>query len=131
MFALLAFSLTFLRKKIIKIDSCVRVIARRSSDIFGDMACVGVSEDMPAGQTPHTIIMFAHNDLVDAVQPGDRVTITGIYRAMPLRANPRQRNVLSVYKTHIDIVHYRKMDAKRLHEADSSDGLVINVTLRY
>jgi len=59
------------------------------------------------------------------------VTITGIYRAMPLRANPRQRNVLSVYKTHIDIVHYRKMDAKRLHEADSSDGLVINVTLRY
>ena len=26
-------------------------------------------EDMPAGQTPHTIIMFAHNDLVDAVQP--------------------------------------------------------------
>jgi len=84
----------------------------------------GASEDMPAGQTPHTIIMFAHNDLVDAVQPGDRVTVTGIYRAMPLRANPRQRNVLSVYKTHVDVVHYRKMDTKRLHEADSSDGSV-------
>lgn len=27
---------------------------------------------MPAGQTPHTVILFAHNDLVDAVQPGDR-----------------------------------------------------------
>ena len=92
---------------------------------------VCVSEDMPAGQTPHTIIMFAHNDLVDAVQPGDRVTVTGIYRAMPLRANPRQRNVLSVYKTHIDVVHYRKMDAKRLHEADSSDGLVTNLTFRH
>lgn len=32
---------------------------------------------MPAGQTPHTVVLFAHNDLVDAVQPGDRVTVTG------------------------------------------------------
>ena len=80
---------------------------------------------MPAGQTPHTIIMFAHNDLVDGVQPGDRVTVTGIYRAMPLRANPRQRNVLSVYRTHVDVVHFRKMDTKRLYEADNSDGFVI------
>ena len=34
-------------------------------------------EDMPAGQTPHTVVLFAHNDLVDKVQPGDRVHITG------------------------------------------------------
>ena len=34
-------------------------------------------EDMPAGQTPHTVILFAHNDLVDKVQPGDRVNVTG------------------------------------------------------
>lgn len=33
---------------------------------------------MPAGQTPHTTIVYAHNDLVDKVQPGDRVNITGI-----------------------------------------------------
>lgn len=32
---------------------------------------------MPAGQTPHTVVLFAHNDLVDKVQPGDRVHITG------------------------------------------------------
>lgn len=32
---------------------------------------------MPAGQTPHTTIVYAHNDLVDKVQPGDRVNITG------------------------------------------------------
>ena len=29
-------------------------------------------DDMPPGQTPHTIMLFSHNDLVDAVQPGDR-----------------------------------------------------------
>lgn len=32
---------------------------------------------MPAGQTPHTTIIYAHNDLVDKVQPGDRINITG------------------------------------------------------
>ena len=30
------------------------------------------SEEMPAGQTPVTVTIVAHNDLVDAVQPGDR-----------------------------------------------------------
>ena len=76
---------------------------------------------MPAGQTPHTVVIFAHNDLVDKVQPGDRVTVTGIYRATPLRVNPRMRNVKSVYKTHIDVVHYRKLDTKRLQETDAGD----------
>ncbi|XP_067652856.1 DNA replication licensing factor mcm4-A-like [Haliotis asinina] len=79
-------------------------------------------EDMPPGQTPHTIIMYAHNDLVDRVQPGDRVTVTGIYRATPLRVNPKMRNVKSVYKTHIDVVHFRKVDQKRLREVDDDEG---------
>lgn len=79
-------------------------------------------EDMPPGQTPHTVVMYAHNDLVDKVQPGDRVTVTGIYRATPLRVNPRQRNVKSVYKTHIDIVHFRKVDTKRLQVNEDADG---------
>ncbi|KFO76768.1 DNA replication licensing factor mcm4, partial [Cuculus canorus] len=75
-------------------------------------------EDMPAGQTPHTVALFAHNDLVDKVQPGDRVNVTGIYRAVPIRVNPRMSSVKSVYKTHIDVIHYRKTDAKRLHGVD-------------
>lgn len=73
---------------------------------------------MPPGQTPHTVILFAHNTLVDVVQAGDRVTVTGIYRAMPLQVNPRMRNVRAAYKTHIDVVHFRKLDSKRLHEQE-------------
>lgn len=81
------------------------------------------ADDMPPGQTPHTVVMYAHNDLVDKVQPGDRVTVTGIYRATPLRVNPRMRNVKSVYKTHIDVVHFRKVHEKRLRENDDEgDG---------
>ena len=48
-------------------------------------------DDMPPGQTPHTVIVYAHDDLVDAVQPGDRVYVTGIYRAVPMRVNPKVR----------------------------------------
>ncbi|XP_066917179.1 DNA replication licensing factor mcm4-A-like [Clytia hemisphaerica] len=76
-------------------------------------------DDMPAGQTPHTVIMYGYGDLVDSVQPGDRVTVTGIYRATPLRVNPRMRNVKSVYKTYIDVIHFRKTDKKKLHERDA------------
>uniref|UniRef100_A0AAA9RTC7 DNA replication licensing factor MCM4 n=2 Tax=Bos TaxID=9903 RepID=A0AAA9RTC7_BOVIN len=42
----------------------------------------------------------------------------GIYRAVPIRINPRVSNVKSVYKTHIDVIHYRKTDSKRLHGLD-------------
>uniref|UniRef100_A0A8C7BQP9 DNA replication licensing factor MCM4 n=1 Tax=Neovison vison TaxID=452646 RepID=A0A8C7BQP9_NEOVI len=42
----------------------------------------------------------------------------GIYRAVPIRVNSRVSNVKSVYKTHIDVIHYRKTDAKRLHGFD-------------
>uniref|UniRef100_A0A667ZCM4 DNA replication licensing factor MCM4 n=1 Tax=Myripristis murdjan TaxID=586833 RepID=A0A667ZCM4_9TELE len=128
--------------------------------VFSDKQMIKVQEspeDMPAGQTPHTTVVYAHNDLVDKVQPGDRVNITGdsvlsqgmilqflglymcslctnvqsardifilpnlpagIYRAVPMRVNPRQSNVKSVYKTHIDAIHFRKTDEKRLHRLD-------------
>ncbi len=32
-----------------------------------------------------------------------------------MRLNPRQSQVKSVYKTHIDVIHFRKTDEKRLH----------------
>ena len=50
-----------------------------------------------------------------------RVIVTGIYRAMPLRVNPRQRNVKAVYKTYIDVIHYRKADYKKLREREEED----------
>ncbi|XP_032655981.1 DNA replication licensing factor mcm4 isoform X2 [Chelonoidis abingdonii] len=89
--------------------------------VFSDKQMIKLQEspeDMPAGQTPHTVVLFAHNDLVDKVQPGDRVNVTGIYRAVPIRVNPRVSNVKSVYKTHVDVIHYRKTDSKRLHGVD-------------
>ena len=37
--------------------------------------------------------------------------------------NPRQRNVKSVYRVHIDVVHFRKSDKKRLHESDPDSAV--------
>ena len=39
-------------------------------------------ESIPEGETPHTVDVCAWDTLVDAVRPGDRVQITGIYRAV-------------------------------------------------
>lgn len=35
-----------------------------------------------------------------------------------MRVNPVQSSVKSVYKTHIDAIHFRKTDEKRLHGLD-------------
>ncbi|KAJ8925954.1 hypothetical protein NQ315_009807 [Exocentrus adspersus] len=100
-------------------NHCFTLVHNRSQ--FTDKQMIKLQEspdDMPAGQTPHTVVLFAHNDLVDAVQPGDRVTVTGIYRAQPIQVNPRMRNIRAVYKTHIDVLHFRKIDQKRLYEEE-------------
>lgn len=100
-------------------NHCFQLVHNRSH--FTDKQLVKLQEsqeDMAAGQTPHNILMFAYNDLVDKVHPGDRITVTGIYRAIPIQENPRMRTVSSVYKTHIDVVHFRKLDKKRLYESE-------------
>ncbi|XP_024880049.1 DNA replication licensing factor MCM4 isoform X1 [Temnothorax curvispinosus] len=98
---------------------CFNLIHNRSH--FTDKQMIKLQEspdDMPAGQTPHTVVLFAHHNLVDAVSPGDRVSVTGIYRALPIRVNPRQSNVRAIYRTHVDVVHFRKQDSKRLYEQE-------------
>ncbi|KAK4469799.1 hypothetical protein MN116_007314 [Schistosoma mekongi] len=44
-------------------------------------------ETAPAGQLPRSIDALLDNDLVDAVQPGDRVQIVGHYRCLPGKKN--------------------------------------------
>ena len=79
------------------------------------------TEDMPPGQTPHTVVLYAYHDLVDSVQPGDRVTVTGIYRATSLRVNPRIRAVKAVYKTYVDAIHFKKDTKGRLKSREDED----------
>ena len=73
---------------------------------FKDKQMIRLQEtpgDIPEGETPQAITLFAFDDLVDSVRPGDNVEVTGIFRAIPKRVNPRMRSVRSVYKTHFDV----------------------------
>uniref|UniRef100_H2ZKX4 DNA replication licensing factor MCM4 n=1 Tax=Ciona savignyi TaxID=51511 RepID=H2ZKX4_CIOSA len=111
-----------------KTTHAMSLIHNRS--LFTDRQMIKLQEapdDMPAGQTPHSVALHCYGHLVDSVQPGDRVVVTGIYRAQPLRANPRMSNVKSVYRTHVDVLNFRKQDEKRqkLYEtADDEDSQI-------
>ena len=39
-------------------------------------------ESAPLGQLPRSLDVYVENDLVDAVKPGDRVAVVGVYRAL-------------------------------------------------
>jgi DNA replication licensing factor MCM4 len=69
---------------------------------------------VPDGQTPHTVSLCAYDELVDVVKPGDRVLITGIFRSIPMRVNPRMRSIKSLFKTYVDVVHVKRTNAGRM-----------------
>ncbi|KAF5394908.1 DNA replication licensing factor MCM4 [Paragonimus heterotremus] len=96
-------------------EACVRchsahtVQLQHNRCLFVDKQMIKLQEspeNMPASQTPHTIVLYAHEDLVDRVKPGDRVIVTGIYRAVPLRLSNRQRTLKAIYKTYVDVLHF-------------------------
>ncbi|KAK6058645.1 MCM2/3/5 family protein [Cooperia oncophora] len=102
---------------------CFQLIHNRSR--FLDKQIIKLQEspdDMPAGQTPNNITVYAHGHLVESVQPGDRVTLTGIFRVHAVKVNPREEELMAIYRTNIDAVHFRKTDSSRLHQ-DNGESL--------
>ncbi|KAG9142508.1 hypothetical protein Leryth_017013 [Lithospermum erythrorhizon] len=75
-------------------------------------------DEIPDGGTPHTVSLLMHDKLVDAGKPGDRIEVTGIYRAMTVRIGSTQRTVKSLFKTYIDCLHIEKNSISRLHAED-------------
>jgi DNA replication licensing factor MCM4 len=66
---------------------------------------------IPEGETPHTVTMYAYDELVDTIKAGDKVEVVGVYRVTATRVRPQSRNLRSVYKSHLDIIHVRRIDA--------------------
>lgn len=80
------------------------------------------SDAVPDGQTPHTVSLCAYDELVDLVKPGDRVTVTGIFRSIPVRQNPRQRSIKALFKTYVDVVHVKRTNVARMGFDPSTRG---------
>ncbi|CAE6473227.1 unnamed protein product [Rhizoctonia solani] len=95
----------------------MREALRTSATIFADRQVVRLQETpdvVPAGQTPHTVTLSCYDELVDVGKPGDRVIATGIFRAVPVRANPRQRAVKALFRTYLDVLHIQRGAPNRL-----------------
>ncbi|KAL9258730.1 DNA replication licensing factor MCM4-like protein [Drosera capensis] len=92
---------------------------------FADKQIVRLQEtpdEIPDEGTPHTVSLLMHDKLVDSGKPGDRVEVTGIYRAMSVRLGPTQRTVKSLFKaricghllTYIGCLYLKKTDKSRM-----------------
>ncbi|KZT04871.1 MCM-domain-containing protein [Laetiporus sulphureus 93-53] len=84
---------------------------------FADRQVIRLQETpdaVPDGQTPHTVSLSVYDELVDVSKPGDRLVVTGIFRSVPVRVNPRQRTLKSLFKTFLDVVHVRLGGSDRL-----------------
>uniref|UniRef100_A0A5S6QS04 DNA replication licensing factor MCM4 n=1 Tax=Trichuris muris TaxID=70415 RepID=A0A5S6QS04_TRIMR len=100
------------------------LISNRS--IFGDRQIVKLQEfpdEMPPGQAPLSVSIYLLDSMVDLIMPGDRVTVTGIYRSEPVRELPNQRAVRSVLRTFIDAIHILKLDKHKLTSNDEVNWL--------
>ena len=77
----------------------MQIIYNRS--VYVDKQIIKLQETpdaIPEGETPHSVTLISYSDLVDIARPGDRVDITGIYRASPQRVNAIHRKVNSIYR---------------------------------
>lgn len=74
--------------------------AAKSDLLLHDGDFVAMQENpnaIPEGETPHAVSMFAFDSLLDVCKPGDRITVTGIYKAVPMRTSPRLRQLKVQY----------------------------------
>ena len=79
-------------------------------------------DEIPEGETPNSLTLFAFDELTDAVRPGDRIEVTGILRAAPRRVHPRLTTVRSVYKTHVEALHFSHIDKDLKVETGPGEG---------
>ncbi|KAM3471780.1 hypothetical protein MY5147_005648 [Beauveria neobassiana] len=111
-------------RRICSSKNSMQIVHNRCS--FEDKQVIKLQETpdvVPAGQTPHSVSVCVYNELVDFCKAGDRVELTGIFRVSPVRVNPRQRAVKSVYKTYVDVLHVQKVDKKRMGVDASTLGV--------
>ncbi|OAQ72413.1 DNA replication licensing factor mcm4 [Pochonia chlamydosporia 170] len=111
-------------RQICKSKNSMQIVHNRCS--FEDKQVIKLQETpdaVPAGQTPHSVSVCVYNELVDFCKAGDRVQLTGIFRVSPVRVNPRQRAIKSVYKTYVDVLHVQKVDKKRMGADPTTLGI--------
>lgn len=65
-------------------------------------------EAIPDGETPQSILVLVMDDLLDICRPGDRVEISGIFKAESIRIMPRSRNLKNIFRTTIETCNVKR-----------------------
>lgn len=77
-------------------------------------------ETVPEGGTPQTVQLTTHGALVDVIKPGDKVLVTGIFRAGEVRQQAGQSNVRQLFKTYLDVLHFKRTEKGSLRGTTES-----------
>eukprot|EP00931_Biecheleriopsis_adriatica_P055091 TRINITY_DN3249_c0_g1_i4.p1 TRINITY_DN3249_c0_g1~~TRINITY_DN3249_c0_g1_i4.p1 ORF type:complete len:891 (-),score=193.44 TRINITY_DN3249_c0_g1_i4:134-2806(-) len=83
-------------------------------------------ELVPEGETPQNVAVCVFDDLVDQVRPGDRVEVTGIYRAAPVRPIRNWKMCSSVYRTFIDAISLAAEKSQQRIEAPVTEDIAVS-----
>ncbi|TGZ76967.1 DNA replication licensing factor mcm4 [Ascodesmis nigricans] len=102
-------------REVCKTVNSMQIVHNRSD--FSDKQVIKLQEtpdNVPDGQTPHSVSLCTYDELCDVAKAGDRIEVTGIFRSVPVRVNPRQRSIKSLFKTYVDVLHIQKVDKRRM-----------------
>jgi DNA replication licensing factor MCM4 len=76
-------------------------------------------EGIPDGTTPMAVTVVCRERLVDDLVPGDRVVLTGILKAVPVRLSPVMKKIKSSFRVYLEMLSHRVVG----REARGSDPI--------
>jgi DNA replication licensing factor MCM4 len=59
--------------------------------------------------------------MVDSIRAGDRVEVTGIYRAQPMRLSKLRRATKTVFNTYVDAISFGQLSKTRYAMLEQND----------
>lgn len=69
-----------------------------------------LSENIPDGTTPLSLSLVSRDELVDSLIPGDKVEVTGILKAVPVRVNPNLKKIKSTFRTYLELLNFEYLN---------------------
>ncbi|GBE60626.1 DNA replication licensing factor [Babesia ovata] len=104
--------------------SCSKCKSRNSFELRHNLCCFAskqliklIETSQTASESPQSVIVYAYDDLIDAAMPGDKVEVTGIFKASSLRINPRMRTSSAIYRTFMNALHIRLEESSKYRMA--------------
>ena len=85
--------------------------------VYSDKQIVRIQElpeKIPDGTTPMTLTIVSKDDLVDKLVPGDKITIVGVLKAVPVKINPIIKKAKSSFRIYIELLNVENYQQKEV-----------------